>query len=464
MKQLNFYGFNINSSSFYKTKKITTNNAESFYYASNDIISNIHSNTEPEKKYTFLGIANTHMLHCIANCLEKGYDIKRIIAVDYSKLQVEHVYNTILLIKQSLNRIDFIEKFYKIKINERARNILNSFPKGDIGVTRGGIEKEHCPYKTLEEQFWMSVQFQNNPKTDKLTRNWELTKNGIATNEKTIGDINKKYLTIYSCNKPDYDAWPFTIGWNSGFLRSDNTFFAMQILLRSIEIYIIQEDISHVIEPILLSNRYESIIFWSSNIFDDYFLKKKEKLKETLNKIQKLSSQKELPEINLYHIHDQRIRNLKPIRFRKKQSVHTMSFSKVIDFMADSYRCLELTNMDSWITEDHNISKLPNTDYMNVHDFLSSNNLNNARIDCIFFHILMGHGVSQDTFKKAFQKAKSLNMKIVILEHNMLSRDFLNSNNVTTDLSTIRAICGKEKRYSFCPGFKDQYRNIILEF
>lgn len=466
MQRLKYKGINIvsNSREGYKITPISnTNKPQGFYFLSNDIIRFRLRKRSNASSIVFVGIANPHFFHALSECLVNKIPVKKIIAVDNNSRQLVHFDMLRKYILNSNNRIEYIQNLFKIKFNSRAIALLEKLALKSKQVT-GGIEKDN--FFPMEKELWANSIFFDTLFYNTYGIRAKKENIGLKIKSNTIGDINTYYATILTGSKNDYPYWPFTAAYGTGFLKDDDSFDKLKSVLATVPMYQINEDISLIYEELLLSNRYKPIIFWSSNVFCDYFVDKNVNIKNIISKSKRYGTQLDpiLPEIDLFIIQDERTKinlpkNIDNVRHHKRRwGVHTKNFNRVLKYIRGT-RNLEIVNVERWIQEDSGISKLPNTDYMTLDDFILMPN--RGCFDSIFLHIIVGNGTPLNRFEIVLRKIVTLTKNIIILEHNKDSIDFKNSAN-SISLNYFRDLLGKESFIEFCPGEKCKNRNILL--
>jgi hypothetical protein len=469
VKQPIFYGIptKFNSDNFYKIESDPKSLEGNFYFLSNDIfkfqvkkISNLSS------EYVMIGIANPHFFHVLSEMQNMKINFKRIIAIDNNYEQLVHFSRIRKIILNSQNRIEFLQNLFKVKFNSKAIEILLSFNKLSRNYVHGGVAQDSLYF--LEKTLWQNLYF--NEEKFQLIYNLKVNKDevGLKIFSNTIGDINTYYVTFICCSHNNFSCWPFTAAFGSGFLRNELSYNKFRTLLTTIPIYEINADISTVFEPLFLSNRYHPILFWSSNLFCDYFVKKFPSLSIVLDILTKYGCQKEpyFPEMDIMLFQDERSRIPLPreidniYNHHREWSIHSKSFSKVSEFLIGSNN-LEVVNVKHWIENDKGESKLPNTNYMFIDDFLELDL--SYLFDSIFIHILVGHGLEKNRFIELLIKAKLMTKNLIVLEHNSESVDFYNKK-IGLSIKDLRDILGMESYLTFCPGEKSLDRNILCVY
>ncbi|MBN2106680.1 MAG: hypothetical protein JW832_04580 [Deltaproteobacteria bacterium] len=468
MKQLHFSGIGTdeNFERYYDITPIPRSVSGHYYFLSNDVIQYNVKHTERSEGIVFIGVANPHFFHALGLAAAgTRTTIRRIIAVDANHAQIEHFNRVRNLISSSYNRIEFIEKFFKVQFNARAIGLLTAYRARKKNYAHGGLEQDDN--FGLEKELWKNLKFYPERFYNTYEIEAEKTPCGLKISANTIGDINTCYATIVCGSKSDYPEWPFTLGYGSGFLYDEAAFKALKKILASTPVYLIKADISVVYEDLLMSNRYNPIIFWSSNLLCDYFTQKHPPLTKLLEISNRFGTQQEpcFPESDLVLIQDERtkIKVAQQIensaRHKRTWSIHTRSFATVAKYLEGS-NCLEIVNVTEWIEQDRGESKLPNTSYITADDFLG---LMSGHYDSIVAHILVGHGVDKATYRNLIEKARGMTENLIVLEHNSESKDFRNSG-VGVSLQELRDMLGMESFLEYCSGKKCPDRNIVCVY
>lgn len=429
-----------------------------YYFLSNDYIDNtriLKPITSASEK-VIVGIGNIHFFHFIELVSRSASAIKRIIAIDNNPAQYLHFIRVKDMIVKSGSRKEFIENLFCVSVNdEEALNI--SFI--DDAISNPVSKKSY----ELEKIFWKNAEYDETKfKKKNLIKNVKSTNKGLLINANTIGDINKYYATIFCVDKDSYELPVFSIGYGTGFLESEESFQHLKEILSSAETYAILDDIVSVYESIIYSNRYFPIEFWSSNIFDQYFINKHPALSNLLAISNKFNNSM-TSGVTIYA--DQRIKKKSHIidntRIRKKNSdevVHINTFRKIDELLMGTNN-IELVNVKRWIKEDGGISKLPNTKYCHVDNIDALIDRQN-KFDTVFAHILLGHGYLENSYVKLISKLKKISKRVIILEHNAMSKDFIDKK-ISTSVDKIRGLIGRELVIYKVRGKNDSHRNII---
>jgi len=438
-------------------------NSNGYYFLSNDVVDLRKFRHNHSENAVIIGIANNHFFHVISLLCEHALP-QRIIAIDNNTEQLFHFSKVRKMIINSNNRIEFLQKLFKVRFNSKAIRLLeqfNGFPKNYI---HGGVDTDK--FYTIEREIWDNLIFDQKLFQDEYNLTVSKHNDGLLVRSKTIGDINEYYATFICCSKSNYNKWPFSLAFGCGFLKSEQDFMKLKKILNETEMYLIEEDISVVYENLLESNKYFPIRVWISNLIDDYFVKKHPKLSKIVTISTKLGTQIEpnLPEIDLKLIVDDRvnIKLEKEINYResiqRNWSIHTKSFNKVSKYIKGE-TIIEIVNVKEWIQQDNNISKLYKAKYVHIDDLKE---FMGKRFDTIFVHILVGHGVDIKTYTNVLNQLYSMTENLIILEHNRNSKDFKGDKGLTRE--NIQDILGKESFFEYCPGLKTKDRNILLVY
>ena len=415
----------------------------------------------------FWGIGNPHFFHVLA-AAHHYRPIGRIIAVDNNPAQLRHFVHIMHLILAARNRIDFLERLFCLRFNDRARQALRDLRPGDPCVIRGG--KTRDPFFQLERTLWTNCSFDAASFRHTYHLDVRPTEQGLHIRSKTIGELDSYYATLVCAARNQYDAWPFTAAFGSGFLADEPTFRRLQALLGRVPVYAVLADICQAYEPIVMSNRYLPMIFWASNVLCAWFVERHPPLSRLTRDLVRWGTQREpfFPEVELTILQDERTRRALPAevdnrrcrRPRRRLSIHSQTFRRLCRYL-DGYNNLEVVAVPAWIAQDGGTSKLPNTAYITHHDFLRLSPA--KRYDTILLHILLGHGVPPAEFQTIAQRAKQQASQLIVLEHHRRSRDFRNAG-IGTTVEAIRAMLGRESILDFGPGQKCADRNLIIVY
>lgn len=428
--------------------------ADSFYFTSNDQI-NLKRTHFNKSQTVVMGIANVQFLHLIAVFLLKKVPVSEIYAIDSSFKQLIHFHRLLTTVKLSPNRIVFLQNFYHIKCNAFAIKILNDITPKNLFQISGG--HKHTK-DSLEKHFWMNVRFDETAFAQKHEIKTQKTNSGILIRTKTAGDIDQYYSTIIAGGIGSDSIWSFPIGFGEGFLRDDKTYENTRIALENIPTTFIQEDISSAFPPLLAANKYYSLVLWTSNVFDEYFLRKSSSLCALQNKLLSIQQARDKQfEIDMQLVQDSRLsrRNLYK---KRKLSIHATTFKALVPFIIGDNN-IEVVNQTQWIDEDNGISKLYCTQYRTVQQFSQDKN----NYSTIIFHILVGHGMNKRIFFNLVKKAIIQSQRVIILEHNIHSNDF-KKNRIGLSIEEIRNNLGMECHLHFAAGFKSRNRNFIAVY
>lgn len=391
-----------------------------YYFLSNDLFS-LKASDYLLNKYSknmdvlFVGIANPHFFH-VLSLVSNSIRVKKIIAIDNNKSQINHFIKIKNIILESENRTQYIENLFKIKLNNQAKIKLDKV-KFKNKYVHGATNDN---FIELEKFIWNNSKFSKKLFSSEYNLEAKKTSKGLLIKSKTIGGFTEYFATIISCNPNEYNKIPFSASYGTGFLYSEETFKHIKDILSKVNIEVVNKDVSSIYEKIILNNRYFFQFWWTSNLQNPYF--KNKKISKMFNDFNIFGSNKEpnFPEINMILLEDKRFNTNNKIEisdsyFRKRSiSNHTKSFLKINKYLKGS-KNIEIVNMKSWIDEDKGISKLPKTKYILDSEFLK--NSNNKKFTTIFIHILLGHNSSIENFVKVVNKSLKCSKNVIILEH-----------------------------------------------
>ena len=139
-------------------------------------------------------------------------------------------------------------------------------------------------------------------------------------------------------------------------------------------------------------------------------------------------------------------------------SAHYKSFVAVRRWLLEG-PAIEIVNMPSWIAQDQGRSKLPDTRYVLLEDFLREQLVPHCQT--AFLHILLGHGATERELQAAFDKAGRVARRILVLEHNSRSLDFIKCRGLAP-LDRIVRLLGVPTRRVPVPGSFSWTRNWLL--
>ncbi len=396
-----------------------------YYFLSNDKV-DLNKITPIKQKCTVIGIATPDFFHVLSGITAKKISIQRIIALDVNAWQLKHFDYIHKLICNTYSRRDFVEKFFCISISSHADRILSALKVKHPKQIRGG--EENTGFAELENQFWSDVRFDSTLFESRYGLRAQKTEKGVFIESKTIGGFDKYYATLITTDTTAYDFHPFSLRYGQGFLENEKTFKQLKSLLINTPCNAFQADAASDLSEILLVYRYHPIILWTSNIFSPYFTDRNQVLRLAAQQINNYgSSIKDLPQMDIEVLHDLRCTSILQAKRRSifnkiRMTPHYKSFTKVVSELNDG-KSLEIVNVPQWIVADGGDSKLPDCDYILLDDFIKTPLT--RTYSNIFLHILIGHGANEDEFLHAYQKAIKFANRVLILEHNSNSLDFI---------------------------------------
>lgn len=285
--------------------KNKTRTSKGYYFVSNDII---HSSQFPKHLHsaTFIGIANIHSLHVLSNAIQNN-DIKEAIFLDSNPIQVVHLENTIKKICSAKNRLAFIEDFLKIKLNKKAETLLKQFKSRERLYIHGAVKESDGNYE-LERELWKNITFSKYLFEKEYGLKNRRLKAGfkVYLGSNVFGGFKKYTVTLFACSERDFMR-PHTLAWGNGFLYDEETFTMFKKFLEKNKIKLLVKSITNKSFISLLKNmKKKSVLFWASNIFLGYFVKKYPELKRVKNNIEILKEKGN----KIYLIEDARIQAL----------------------------------------------------------------------------------------------------------------------------------------------------------
>lgn len=464
MKRLELKGVPLpNADDFYAVTPAGIKPAGNFYFLSNDVLA-LDLESRRDHDAVICGVANPHFLHVI-DLVSRKSGVRRIIAVDSNYEQLLHFQRLHSLIMDCANRLEYLQRLFKVTFNAKAINLLNSLrpPGGDL--VRGGVERDR--FYPLEQELWRNCAFDAAAFHQSYGLEARVEKGGLLIDSRTVGDIDTYYATFVCGSRSDYRHWPFTAAFGSGFLQDEGSFLRTRRVLEQASLYLLHGDFAQLYPAILDTNRYSPIYAWCSNLLCDYFLAKNPNLEEIATVSHALGTrvEPEFPEIDVVLLQDQRTRRALPEAIdnrrghRRRWSVHTRNFAVVSRYLYGS-KNLEVIGVRRWYDADLGASKLPNTEYCMLEEFPCRQS---ERYDSILLHILSGHCPSTDSYAAVLRQALAMTDNLVILEHNRLSREFRGGGTgITAD--QVRDILGAETFLDYGPGERSKDRNIIIVY
>lgn len=440
-----------------------------YYILSNDEVRTPIRFRGPRKGWIFLGVGSPHVLHALAE-LSVTKDIARITFCDNNPRQLGHLLRLVRFILESGNRIDFLQRLFCGNISPDAREALDEVPEAPRGTIRGSnTGRAENQLWELEKRFWAGFKFDPNSFHLAYGRVAERREDGLYTSQDVIGEINQCVLTVVCGAKDRYRVWPFTAGYGSGFLRNEESFHRLKLVLLSTPVSFLIEDITTFAQKYLTYFRYFPVALWVSNIFAEWFVRRNPSLEILRDTLTQLGSQvaPSFPELDIYLIADERGGWKVPDalrgdsrRRRPKLSVHSRTFREVASRLKGS-KCIEIVNVKSWIDQDGGKSKLPCTVYSLFKD--SKRLIAERKYDTAFFHILAGHGVSRQELGEALVNARANCKRLLVLEHHRLSPDFWGRRGLFTP-KEIRQFLGKEDEIVYIRGNRAWVRNFLMVY
>lgn len=484
------HGISINaeSDSAFSFQLLQGEQTDPYYFFSNDVFCNRVWRSGYIKDAVYFGIANNHFLHVLAELINAGVTVKRVVATDLSRGQLTHLYNTCQGILKAGNRIEFLEIMLCVRFGSKAREILGMHNIHPSGYVHGS-----CPFdsfEAIEKALWENTDFDANAFKQKHNVDAVKTSHGLLLNfqQKNFGNLDSYYLSVLTGSERIYNKTAFTAAFGSGYLRDEDTFARMRETLRRVPVYLLLSNyvkMSHIVFGMF---RYSPIIVWTSNLFSFnkfgfLFCNLAQRFKfgpniKILGGLVKwlLGWYSKNVDILIYtderKVRDRYFRRpvslnvFVPKVFRNVKlntyatTVHHDAFRVVMRHFSGGDNAHIVNNMD-WILVDKGVPKLPNAKYFMVEDF--ARDPLPGPFGTILFHELLSNGLTIEDFKSLFDKAKRCARQVIVLEHNAFSCDF-NASNIGVRVEDIRQYLGQEHCVEYSKGENCLDRNMILVY
>lgn len=460
MKQPIFDGSKLGRSNQYTLRAPKRKANAPYYFLSNDVVSKNQFTQKGFQDGVFIGVGNIHSLHVLSNIIEYN-QLREINFIDINVSQLRHLHKIIKLIISSKDRVDFVENFFAVELSRGAREILKKIHNFDRGVT--GYKKWNFLSRT-ERAIWKDSVLNTRQFKKQYLVNATMFDGGLTIeNSPNFGGITKSTYHIFDCAEVKMGFEPFTLGYGSGFLRSEEIFARIQKELKNITLTFIVGDIASESLKILTYNKYFPIFIWTSNIFDKYFTSQFPHLLEYYHKLIELGTQKEpiFPEYELFVYYDERTKVKFPNQLkkgRKKASSHTYAFRRIASLITD--KTLEIVSNQNWINEDRGESKLLLTDYSTLTELSKKV----SQYECYFLHCLLGKELSKTKYLALLNKLLKTKKKIIILEHNGDSREFASHSDDYFKMQELTMKTTKPLIAEYIRGEYSTDRNILLVY
>jgi len=350
----------------------------------------------------FIGISNFKSLDVISN-LDPS-NVKRIYLIDININQLYYINKLIKLILTCKNKDEFVDKILGNNPTTPLSKELNKYNIDDKG---------RRVYKNL-------------------SRN-------------TIGLKDVKH----SLYQEDEETFYFIS--EKGFLSSERNFQNLKKNFRKNRPIYINDSLNREnLTTLLEENKYNNPAVWFSNIFSSYFVMRKPSLLYLCISLKYL-----LNKYNFTCIYDTRVEYIARIVSKCKNNPHIQTMRKLTK-ITKNRRVLEIVPVEKWSYQKihKNFDRIFYKD-VDCFDAWSS-------YDCIVLHILLGHGVDKQEFEQILQRI-DIN-KLVLLEHNPMSKDF-HYKKFDFDLEYLINVIlrhNKQIKTEYVKGLLDDKRNIIL--
>jgi hypothetical protein len=415
----------------------------SIYPGSDDLFSVYKNVSLP---HVFLGVGNVSSLDVASNLSPEV-----LFFVDLNKQQLEYLDLIINLIINSKDRAEFLANLFSKK-------------ETDISLVLRKADRNKDDKISIENEFWRCADkekiYVNNIHKEFL--NYELIKEkGLyrgAMHKKIGTNVMGKLRAITTFVLRDKSQVNisgnyslFAIYRENGFLSSEERYGNLKNVLLTKPYVLIDAPLSaELLSNVCIKFKHHRVVLWLSNILSPYFLSAS--TRKLINRIIFfLFFSSEYYEIDI--LEDQR-RSFFGIAYHRKIIPHWDAFRKVFKYLNGD--CLEVVNLKSWVDQG---SSLPKTTRMFYSDFLASE----EKYKTIFIHILVGNGMKADVYKTVVRAAFERADRVILLEHNRESKDFINKNKGLS-LAELISMFGEPSVLDFSVGFKSKKRNIIMVY
>jgi len=486
ISKLTGFAVNDENDAYFSLHSLTSQNLGAYYFFSNDVFCNRVARMHSVRDAVYFGIGNNHFLHVLAELLNAGARVKRIVATDLSAAQLFHLYSTCQTIRASRDRVDFLERMLCVRFNGKAKEFLNKFDRHPKGYVHGSCKSDE--FERDEEWLWKNLDFDAVAFRDKYGINCSKINSGLLMQfvGKNFGNLDSYYVSLLTGSERMYDQTAFTAAFGSGYLRNESSFYELKKLLDQVPFYYVRGDYSEISSDVFLKSRYETVLVWTSNMFsfDKFwflYLNFIQRVKYgpvvrifsgLIKKIWGIVSRNvdiviyadERKVTDRYFRRPVSLNAFVPKPFRNArdnqyhQTIHTDAFRKVVKYFGGKENVHIAGNSD-WVSENGGVSPLPNCRYMTPEAFLRTDNPINYTT--VFCHELVSCGLPMVTLVSIVNRARVSNSRIIILEHNGESVDFAFSKSHCS-VEDIRNVLGQEKSLDYSLGERCLNRNMIL--
>lgn len=435
-----------------------------YYYLSNDAI-DLGPLRRAAGDRTLIGVASPDVLHVLGGIAAGGVTLRGCVLFDNNPAQLAYLKRLFRLVIEASDRLDFLERLLCIRLGTQAKRLLASFRPSRPWQVPGAVAG--AGHGELERAIWQDADFDGPAFTASTGLPAEATSNGLLLGSDVVGGMSHYLLTLVCVDTSEYPHTPFSVRYGYGFLSSDAAFARLQRLLASVDPTLVKADAAQDLVPTLLVHRYEPVLLWVSNIFTPYFIQRCPALGDTAAEIVELGTRvRQLPQMDITIVADGRVKGplavIKPRGWlgRLRMTAHYKTFAEVRRWMLNG-PALEVVNVRSWIMQDKGRSKLPNTHYILLDDFIRDES--SPKCDTVLLHVLLGHGASGQELLSAFTKARTVALRVLVLEHNSQSLDFIQRRDLMP-LDDIAGLLGQPTCRVPVPGTFSRVRNWLLVY
>jgi hypothetical protein len=419
------------------------------YPCSNDVVSIDTANDRPQ---IFVGVGNPTSIDVLSHL-----DPQEVYILDINTNQLKYLEFTLQLISDCDDRVEFLSRFYGKK-EEEVREIIDDIAYDD------GIDN----LLEIEDRFWRSNDVDrpiNNIHEELLKYQYkEINGNRVGAQPASLGTNMRKNLEITMSlvlgGEYDLDVDDklnlFPIYRENGFLSNEARYKQIQNIIDNVDFTLIPNRMSgDLLHSIAEDHPYHELHLWLSNIlYPGLFDSQNRLLTDKITFLREIAN--EYYSDKFYNIQiwedertpffDSNILDLRSPHWDAFSAVEKYREGNSLEIRVDPERAKK----DSYLPQTRNIhySKLTDVD---------------ENIDSIFYHILVGHGLDLEEFKKSVETGFNLANNIIILEHNSESADF-SENGKGVTIEEIRGIFGEPTNIEYTAGKNSADRNMVVVY